>query len=130
MPKLLTDEQRAFLNCQRVARLATANAAGQPHVIPICFALAGTSIYFTIDEKPKRRPGASLKRIRNIVENASIALVVDRYDEDWARLGWVMVRGFADVIESGDEHYCVHVTRSWYRCESRNSRWSPFALTT
>lgn len=102
--KSLTDEQRAFLDAQRVARLATASAAGQPHVIPICYALAETNIYFTIDEKPKRRPGAPLKRIRNIAENARVALVVDRYDEDWARLGWVMVRGHAEVIESGSEH--------------------------
>ena len=53
---MLTDQQRRFLAGQRVARLATANAAGQPHVVPICYALRGNTVYFTIDEKPKRRP--------------------------------------------------------------------------
>ena len=49
---MLTEEQRCFLAAQRVARLATADAAGRPHVVPICYALAGNTVYFTIDEKP------------------------------------------------------------------------------
>ena len=101
---MLTDQQRRFLAGQRVARLATADAAGRPHVVPICYALRGNTVYFTIDEKPKKRPGARLKRLANLQENPSAALVVDRYDEDWSRLGWVMVRGRADILESGPEH--------------------------
>jgi len=101
---MLTDEQRRFLEVRRVARLATADRAGQPHVIPICYVLDGENIYFSIDRKPKRDTGEPLKRVRNILENPSVALVVDRYDEDWTRLGWVMVRGRAEVLESGAEH--------------------------
>jgi PPOX class probable F420-dependent enzyme len=101
---MLTDQQRRFLAGQRVARLATADAAGRPHVVPICYALRGNTVYFTIDEKPKKRPGARLKRLANLRENPSAALVVDRYDEDWSRLGWVMVQGRAEVLESGPEH--------------------------
>lgn len=101
---MLTDEERAFLDAQRVARLATADARGRPHVIPICFASKGDTVYFTIDEKPKRRDGAPLKRMANMLENPSVALVVDRYDEDWSRLGWVMVRGRAEILTGGDEH--------------------------
>lgn len=101
---MLADEQRRFLDAQRVARLATADAAGRPHVVPICYVLGGDTVYFTIDEKPKRRPGARLKRLRNLRENPFAALVVDRYDEDWSRLGWVMVQGRAEVLESGPEH--------------------------
>ncbi len=101
---MLTDEQRRFLDAQRVARLATADAAGRPHVVPICYALAGDTVYFTIDEKPKKKPGAGLKRLANLRENPFAALVVDRYDEDWTRLGWVMVQGRAEVLESGPEH--------------------------
>ena len=101
---MLTDQQRRFLAGQRVARLATADAAGRPHVVPICYALRGNTVYFTIDEKPKKRPGARLKRLANLQENPSAALVVDRYDEDWSRLGWVMVQGRADILESGPEH--------------------------
>jgi PPOX class probable F420-dependent enzyme len=101
---MLTEEQRRFLAAQRVAHLATADAAGRPHVVPICYALSGNTVYFTVDEKPKKKPGARLKRLANLRENPMAALVVDRYDEDWSRLGWVMLQGCAEVLESGDEH--------------------------
>ena len=101
---MLTEEQRRFLAAQRVARLATADAAGRPHVVPICYALSGNTVYFTVDEKPKKKPGARLKRLSNLRENPLAALVVDRYDEDWSRLGWVMLQGSAEILESGDEH--------------------------
>ena len=68
---MLTDQQRRFLDTQRVARFATASAGGQPHVVPICYALTGDTLYFTIDEKPKRQSGASLKRLANLRENPS-----------------------------------------------------------
>jgi len=100
---MLTDRQRAFLATQRVARLATADAAGRPHVVPVCYALIGDKVYFTIDEKPKRKP-ATLKRLANLRANPFAALVADRYDEDWSRLGWVMVQGGAEILESGAEH--------------------------
>jgi PPOX class probable F420-dependent enzyme len=101
---MLTEEQRRFLAVQRVARLATADAAGRPHVVPICYAVTGDTVYFTVDEKPKKKPGARLKRLSNLRENPFAALVVDRYDEDWTRLGWVMLQGSAEILESGDEH--------------------------
>jgi PPOX class probable F420-dependent enzyme len=101
---MLTDEQRRFLDAQRVARLATADGAGRPHVVPICYALTGDTVYFTIDEKPKRKPAAGLKRLANLRANPFAALVVDRYGEDWSRLGWVMLQGRAEVLDSGPEH--------------------------
>jgi PPOX class probable F420-dependent enzyme len=100
---MLTDQQRRFLAAQRVARLATADVAGRPHVVPICYAVVEDTVYFTIDEKPKKRP-AELKRLANLRCNPFAALVVDRYDEDWSRLGWVMVQGRAEVLASGSEH--------------------------
>ena len=102
---MLTEAQRAFLNDQRVAHLATADASGAPHVVPVCFAVAGTNAYITVDEKPKRRLGNALKRLRNIAENPSVALVADYYDDrDWSRLGWVMLRGRAEILPTGPEH--------------------------
>jgi PPOX class probable F420-dependent enzyme len=100
---MLTDQQRRFLAAHRVARLATADAAGRPHVVPICYALIQNKVYFTIDEKPKKKPTA-LKRLANLRANPVAALVVDRYDEDWSRLGWVMLQGPAEVLASGAEH--------------------------
>jgi PPOX class probable F420-dependent enzyme len=87
----------------RVARLATADAAGVPHVVPICFALVGERLYTIVDHKPKRRP-ASMKRLRNIGENPRVAVLVDRWDEDWSRLMWVMLQGSATRV-SGDAEY-------------------------
>src|SRR5215472_4433709 len=89
---MLSDGERRFLAHQRVAHLATADGRAVPHVVPVCFAVLERTLYITIDEKPKRRPGAALKRLRNIAENPAVAVIVDRYDEDWARLGWALLR--------------------------------------
>jgi PPOX class probable F420-dependent enzyme len=101
---MLSDRQRRFLDASRVAHLATADARGVPHVVPVCFAIADGTLYITIDEKPKRRTGAPLKRLRNIAENPAVAVVADRYDEDWGRLGWIMLRGRAEILADGAEH--------------------------
>jgi PPOX class probable F420-dependent enzyme len=100
----LAAAERRFLESERVARLATADAGGHPHVVPVCFALADDTLYIAIDEKPKRAQGPPLKRLRNIAENPAVALVADRYDEDWTRLAWVMLRGRAEILAEGEEH--------------------------
>ena len=100
----LNATDRAFLEGMAVARLATADRRGAPHVVPICFVVLDDTLYFTIDEKPKSGDTKALKRLRNIAENDQVAVVVDRYEEDWSRLGWVMVRGRGEVIEGGLEH--------------------------
>jgi PPOX class probable F420-dependent enzyme len=99
---VLDERQRAFVLAHRVAHLATADETGAPHVVPVCFALDGATLYVGIDEKPKRRATAALKRLRNIAANPAIAVVVDRYAEDWSRLGWVMLRGPAAILAAGD----------------------------
>jgi PPOX class probable F420-dependent enzyme len=100
---MLSDRERRFLARRMVGHLATADRRAAPHVVPVCFALADAALYITIDEKPKRT-GAPLKRLRNIAENPAVAVVVDRYDDDWARLGWVMLRGAAEILTGGSEH--------------------------
>jgi PPOX class probable F420-dependent enzyme len=100
---VLSETQRRFVETRRVGHLATADASGAPFLTPVCFGLIGGTLYVTIDEKPKRRD-VPLKRVRNILENPNTAFIVDRYDEDWTRLGWVMLRGRADILDEGDEH--------------------------
>lgn len=99
-----SEQERTFLLDQRVGRLATADGIGAPHVLPVGYALEADTLYITIDDKPKRTSGRGLKRLQNIMENPRIAVVVDRYDEDWSRLGWVMLRGRAEILDDGDEH--------------------------
>jgi PPOX class probable F420-dependent enzyme len=100
---LFRPDQLAFLEAARVARLATVDELGTPHAIPICFVVLDGLIYTPIDEKPKRGDPRSLRRIRNILANPAVCLVVDRYDEDWSRLAWLQVRGDADLVEVEDE---------------------------
>lgn len=100
---MLSEMQRQFLDRGRVGRLATADKSGMPHVVPVCYAVRDETLYMTIDEKPKRRD-IPLKRVRNVLENPRVAFVADRYDEDWRRLGWVMLRGRAEILETGAEH--------------------------
>src|ERR1051325_3525013 len=100
---MISERQRRFLDRGRVGHLATADAAGMPHLVPVCYAVEGNALYITVDEKPKRRD-RPLKRLRNIMENPQVAFTVDRWDEDWRRLGWVMLRGPAEILADGAEH--------------------------
>jgi len=100
---MLTDPQRRFLDRSRVAHLATADAAGTPHLVPVCYAVIGASLHISVDEKPKRTD-IPLKRLRNIQANPRVAVTVDRWDEDWTRLAWIMLRGEADILPDGAEH--------------------------
>jgi PPOX class probable F420-dependent enzyme len=93
----------ALLRQARVARLATASAAGEPHVVPVCFAFDGIRLFTAIDGKPKRVPRGNLRRVRNLQENPRICLVVDHYEEDWTRLRFVLITGHGDLVEAGPE---------------------------
>ncbi|MYE53601.1 MAG: TIGR03668 family PPOX class F420-dependent oxidoreductase [Chloroflexi bacterium] len=92
-----------FIASHRVARFATADAGGAPYAVPICYAFDGERIYTAIDLKPKTVGGSHLKRVRNILENRNVAIVIDDYSEDWSELAYVMIRGTAEIIEGGEE---------------------------
>ena len=99
-----TAEARRFLDAHRVGHLATTGADGAPHVVPVCYAVDETALYFVADEKPKRRPARDLVRLRNVRENPRAAVVVDDWDEDWTRLAWVLVRGAARIVTRPEDH--------------------------
>jgi PPOX class probable F420-dependent enzyme len=81
----------------RVARLATVGADGRPHVVPICFAIEGDTLYTVVDEKRKRT--RRLRRLANIEADPRVEVLVDGYDEDWSRLWWVRLRGIARIVD-------------------------------
>jgi PPOX class probable F420-dependent enzyme len=84
----------------RVARLATVDAGGRPHLVPIVFEVAGDTVYSAVDAKPKRT--TALRRLANIAANPHVALLVDHYDDaDWDALWWVRADGTARVVDAG-----------------------------
>ena len=87
----------------RIGHLATADETGTPHVIPVCFALEGEVIYSVLDQKPKRISLTRLRRVRNILANPQVALVVDHYEEAWDRLWYILIRGRAELLLEGEE---------------------------
>ncbi len=95
----------AFVEAQPVARLATIDPAGTPHIVPICFVLLGGRCYSVVDEKPKRH--ARLQRLRNIEDHHAATLLCDVYSDDWERLAWAMLRCRAEVLAEDREGYAA-----------------------
>lgn len=87
------------LRTTRVARLGTVSAAGELRMVPICFARVADHLVSAVDHKPKRT--GQLRRLDDITATGTATVLVDHYDEDWAQLWWVRVRGRADVLDDG-----------------------------
>jgi len=94
-------EARKRFAAARVARLATADAGGRPHVVPVVFAVDGDRVYSVVDAKPKRT--LALRRLRNVAENPRVALLVDHYQESWSALWWVRAEGMGRVLDPASE---------------------------
>jgi PPOX class probable F420-dependent enzyme len=98
-----TTTERAYIDRHRVARLATSDLLGAPHVIPIVYVLANDAVYFIVDDKPKRTH-TGLKRLRNIEQNSQVALLIDDYDEDWNALAYLLIHGRASTVTDREEY--------------------------
>ena len=107
---MLDADERASLTAARVARLATADADGRPHAVPICFALHDDAIVTPIDEKPKTNDADALLRVRDIEANDRVAVLVDHYHENWTNLGWVKIHGTATIHHPDHDHHPEAVT--------------------
>jgi PPOX class probable F420-dependent enzyme len=101
MPSLSRACAEERLAAARVGRLATVTADGEPHLVPVCFALCGGRIVTAVDAKPKAT--RALRRLENVRATGRASLLVDHYEEDWARLWWVRVDGPADVAGGDDD---------------------------
>lgn len=95
--------ERAFIEGQRVARLATVDAQGRPHLVPIVYAFDGERLFTPLDAKPKRVELHQLQRVRNLQVNPHVAVLLDAYSDDWSQLAWVQIRGQARLVEAGPE---------------------------
>jgi PPOX class probable F420-dependent enzyme len=104
---ILDPVERAFLVAQRRATLATMDPAGRPRLVPMCFVVAEADdrrgrpvLYSPIDEKPKMSPDPrDLHRVRDLLVLPNVTLLVDRWDEDWDRLGWLRLHGIGELLE-------------------------------
>jgi PPOX class probable F420-dependent enzyme len=108
-------EARARFIAARVARLATADAAGRPHLVPIAFAVDGDTVYSVVDAKPKRTK--ALRRLANVRENPAVSLLVDHWDEDdWGELWWARADGTGRVLrpEEPEARRAVDLLRQRY----------------
>ncbi len=84
-----------------MARLATIDPDGRPHLVPIVFAVDGDTLYSAVDRKPKR--SRTLRRIENARARPDVTVLVDHYDDDWTKLWWIRLRGRARVLDDGAE---------------------------
>jgi PPOX class probable F420-dependent enzyme len=107
------EEARGLFAEARVARLATADASGRPHLVPVVFAVQGDVVYSAVDAKPKRT--TALKRLANIARNPRVALLADHYDDaDWGALWWVRADGVARVVEGAEAERAIALLRERY----------------
>ena len=104
----ISDAVQAKLERARVARLATFDAKRGPHIVPVCFTYDGKVFYTAIDQKPKRVAPERLARLQNIRAEPQVALLIDKYDEDWTQLWYILIRGNAKLIPKS-----AHKERAW-----------------
>ncbi len=91
------DDAPARFGAARVARLATTDADGSPHLVPVVFALVGETVWTAVDAKPKTT--TALRRLDNVRAHPAVSLLVDHYADDWATLWWVRADGVATVLD-------------------------------
>ena len=111
--RLQTDEARARFGAARVARLATVGADGQPHIVPVVFAITTEDVlYSAVDHKPKTT--TALKRLANVAGNPAVALLADHYADDWTQLWWVRADGTARIAEENEADDALAALASRY----------------
>ncbi|MDG6982998.1 MAG: pyridoxamine 5'-phosphate oxidase family protein [Nitrososphaerota archaeon] len=106
----LTPKQLAFLRAHELCRFATASKDGKPHVVPVIYAMDGENVVVATDY--------GTKKLRNLKENRSVALVVDEYHPNRA----VMIEGECEILERGEEYMrLLHVLFERFEYYRKNS---------
>jgi PPOX class probable F420-dependent enzyme len=88
-----------LLRPAKVAHLATADSSLQPYITPVVFVIENNKIYIPLDHKPKTVPINQLKRVKNIQKNPKVAFQIDNYEDDWQRLWFIRLMGYAELVE-------------------------------
>ena len=117
-----------LLRTARVAHLGLTDDAGHPRVMPITFALTATAVVSAVDDKPKRKPGAELARVRWLRRNPAAAITIDRYDDDWSALAWVQLLGRITIAAPADHPDALDALRRKYEPYRARSPRGPLLL--
>jgi PPOX class probable F420-dependent enzyme len=103
---IMTLEQRSFAEFARSATLATIGTSGRPRLVPVCHVLGADDrgshprLYSPLDEKPKRSSDPrDLARVRDLLVLPEASLLIDRWSEDWSRLGWLRLDCHGEMLE-------------------------------
>ncbi len=129
----LTADEMAFVHSHRVARLATADEQGNPTLVPVCYAFDGTAFSIALDAKPKSVPVKQLRRVRDIETRPQVSLLIDRYDDDWSQLGYVLIHGEAEIVEADDErhkHVLPLLRERYIQYRTMDLEHAPFIIIT
>ncbi|MDQ2845804.1 MAG: TIGR03668 family PPOX class F420-dependent oxidoreductase [Actinomycetota bacterium] len=110
--RLTPDVCRQRFAAARVARLATADATGRPHLVPVCFALVDEQLVSAVDQKPKST--TELRRLRNIADNRAVTVLCDHYSDDWTQLWWVRIDGVATVTGNAQRPAALDALQAKY----------------
>jgi len=113
-------EARELLASAPVARLATVGSDRRPHLVPICFALDGATLFTAVDHKPKRT--LALRRLANVAANPAVTVLADHYEDDWSRLWWVRADGIARIAEPASTDHASAVALLTGRYEQYRER--------
>lgn len=129
MPSCSPEEARDRFATARVARLATVRRSGEPHLVPITFAVRGDQVLSVVDAKPKRT--TALQRLDNVEANPAVSLLVDEYDDDWNRLWWARADGHAVVVrDEGALRDAVDLLSGKYAQYAQNPPEGPLLVVT
>jgi pyridoxamine 5'-phosphate oxidase family protein len=93
-----TEKEIDYLRSQRLARIATADSGGQPHVMPVTFKVSSDAAAIDVGGRNFGRT----KKYRDIRANPRVAVVIDDLASTtpWKPRG-VEVRGTAALQEPG-----------------------------
>jgi len=113
----LNEVEIAFVHRLRAGRLATSDEQGSPHLVPVCYAFDGARFYTPLDEKPKTVSDKRLRRVRNIEARHEASLLIDQYDDDWSQLGYILIHGYAELIQPEHEAHAhaINLLRMRYQ---------------
>jgi PPOX class probable F420-dependent enzyme len=114
----------------RVAHLGLLDDHGSPRVLPVTFAVTAGAVWSAVDEKPKRRTGEALARVRWLRARPQSAITVDRYDDDWTRLAWVQLVGETAILDAADHDDALTALAERYAPYRRSSPPGPLLRLT